>query len=101
MYMNPATPRPDFAETLLLTAPGARGRRHPAASKGPGRAAEPGRVAAKPTAERAPIARDDRAAAIDPLEQMALAERADRGLLIMVAGVAAVTLTLALISSLL
>jgi hypothetical protein len=67
MFFAPTTARRDFAETLLMTPP------------------EP--VLARPY--------DGRAAGIDPIEQMAQADRADRGLLLLVGGAGAATLLLA------
>jgi hypothetical protein len=73
MIMNAAYPRRDFAETLLMCP------------------AEP--ALATPY--------DGRAAGIDPLEQMAMADRADRGLLLLVAGAAVATLALSAVMALL
>jgi hypothetical protein len=67
MFLAQVTTRRDFAETLLLTPP------------------EP--ALARPF--------DARAAGLDPLEAMAEADRADRGLLLLVAGAAAATLGVA------
>lgn len=71
MLMKFDAPRPDFAPTLLLTP------REPAA----------------PTERRRSL--------VDPLDQMAAADRADRALLRLVAAIATVTLALAIASALL